>query len=144
MSRVRMRAAVRWASLLSGLAATLAGLIAFIYVLWGPFSVESGVLTSGERLPAHSHGLIEGGIEGLVLLQLIGLAMAIAGVAVGSYVGFQGSRVGALLLRACTLLLFAQASVSFFGLGWLFMPAALLAIIDSVSVPDGADLSSTN
>lgn len=129
-------AVARRVSLCSGLAATLAAMIAFAYVLWGPFYREGpGVLTSGERLPAHSHGLVAEGIEGLVLLQLIGLAIELTGVAVGSYLSFRGRRVGVPLLRACTLLLSLQASVSFLTVGWLFAPSALLAIISSATVP---------
>lgn len=128
-------AVARRVSLFCGLAAALAGVIVFSYVLWGPFYREGpGVLTSGERLPAHSHGLIAEGIEGLVLLQLIGLAAELAGVAVGSYVSYRGRRVGGPLLRAFTLLLSLQASVSFMTIGWLFAPSALLAIVSSMTV----------
>lgn len=127
----------RWATLSGGLTAVLAGLIGLAYLLWGPSYRESAVLAGGQRLPDSSHGLIEEGVEGPVLLQLVALAVEITGVAIGSYVSFRGKRIGTLLLRACTLLLWLQMVVSFFGLGWLFMLAAILAIIASITARDG-------
>jgi len=126
----------RWASLSGGVAAALTGLLGFAYLLWGPFYRESAVLASGQRLPDSSHGLLDEGVEGLVLLQLVGLAVEIMGVAIGSYVSFRGKRIGALLLWTCTFLLTLQMVVSLFGVGWLFMPPAILAIIASITARD--------
>ena len=126
----------RWASLCGGVAAASMGIIGFVYLLWGPSYRESTVLAGGQRLPDSSHGLLVEGVERLVLLQLAGLAIEITGVAIGSYVSFRGKRIGTLLLWTCTFLLSLQIVVSFFGFGWLFMPAAILAIIASVTARD--------
>jgi len=66
------------------------------------------------------------------------LVAEIIGVAVGAFIGFRGIRIGTLMLWCCTLLLSTQAAITLLGMGWLFAPSALLAIVASVAVPQPA------
>jgi hypothetical protein len=124
----------RWICLLTGMGAVMAGTAALAYVLLGPFYHESGVATTGQRLPDRSYGLIEEGIEWPPALLLAVLSILLLGVAVGSILDFRSpSPRPALMLRWSALILAVLVGATLVAIGGLFVPAAVLAGVSALA-----------